>query len=185
MTIWKGEIMSKQILIEDYNPQWESIFYEIKDILNNEISNTILSIEHVGSTSIKGLGAKPILDIDIVIEDYSTLPNVIQGLEMLGYFHQPEWSFEGREAFGRKDAFVPWDGKDTIWMEQNLYVCVKESKELARHLAFRNYLRKHPEEVQAYHNLKKGLADVVKSRNEYSEAKTEFVYGILEKAMNQ
>jgi GrpB-like predicted nucleotidyltransferase (UPF0157 family) len=70
-------------------------------------------------------------------------------------------------------------------MEQNLYVCNKESKELARHLAFRNYLRIHPEDVQEYQNLKKALANVVKSRKEYSEAKTEFVCGILKKAMNQ
>jgi GrpB-like predicted nucleotidyltransferase (UPF0157 family) len=96
---------------------------------------------HVGSTSVKGLGAKPILDIDVVIEDYSVLPAVINKLEKIGYYYQKNWSFEGREAFGRKDKFVPWDGKNTNWMEQDLYVCNKDSTELARHLLFRNYLR--------------------------------------------
>nr|WP_167395975.1 hypothetical protein [Lysinibacillus parviboronicapiens] len=52
------------------------------------------------------------------------------------YFHQEVWSFEGREAFGRKDVSTPWDGKGTQWVEHHLYVCHKDSKELATHLAF-------------------------------------------------
>lgn len=177
--------MSNQIVIEEYDPKWGTIFHEIENVIRSELGSIILSIEHVGSTSVQGLGAKPILDIDIVIDDFDTISDVIQGLVKLGYFHQPEWSFEGREAFGRKDAFVPWNGKDTVWMEQNLYVCNKESKELARHLAFRNYLRNNPVDVQNYYNLKKALATVVKYRKDYSEAKTEFICGILIKAMNQ
>lgn len=57
------------------------------------------------------------------------------GLEQIVYFHQEVWSFEGREAFGRKDvSTVGWKG--TQWVEHHLYVCHKDSKELATHLAF-------------------------------------------------
>ncbi len=62
------------------------------------------------------------------------------GLEQIGYFRQEEWSFEDRETFGRNDISTPWDGEGTQWMEHHLYVCNKNSEELAKHLAFRDYL---------------------------------------------
>ncbi|HDX9578710.1 TPA: GrpB family protein [Bacillus pseudomycoides] len=175
--------MGQIIEIENYNPKWESEFRKLRAAIETAMDQFILSIEHVGSTSVKGLGAKPILDIDVVIEDYSILPNVIKGLEKIGYFHQKNWSFEGREAFGRKDTLVPWDGKSTIWMEHHLYVCNKNSKELARHLAFRDYLRNHPEAVIEYGQLKKDLAKNAIDRTNYSLGKTNFVTAILEKSM--
>jgi GrpB-like predicted nucleotidyltransferase (UPF0157 family) len=167
------------IEIEDYNPQWETIFHEVKTIIHNELGDTIVSIEHVGSTSVKGLGAKPILDIDIVIENYSIFPHVVQGLEKLGYFHQGNLGVEDREAFDRKDTSVPWDGKNTLWMKQHLYVCPKDSKELARHLAFRDYLRTHPEAAKQYEQIKRALAEVMKDRTAYSEGKSVFVTEVL------
>ncbi|GED18079.1 GrpB family protein [Aneurinibacillus migulanus] len=175
--------MSQIIKIENYNPKWESEFCKLQAVIETAMEQLILSIEHVGSTSVKGLGAKLILDIDVVIEDYNVLPNVIKGLEKIGYFHQENWSFEGREAFGRKDILVPWDGKSTIWMEHHLYVCNKDSKELARHLAFRDYLRDHPEAIIEYEQLKKDLAKNAKDRTDYSLGKTNFITKILEKAM--
>lgn len=131
----------------------------------------------------KGLGAKPILDIDVVIEDYSVLPAVIKILQRIGYYHQEDWSFEGREAFGRKDKFVPWDGKNKNWMEHHLYVCYKDSVELARHLLFRDYLRNNPETIAEYEQLKNDLAITAKDRSKYTEGKTKFITKILEKAM--
>lgn len=160
-----------------------SEFHKLRDVFETEIGQWILSIEHVGSTSVKGLGAKPILDIDVVIENYSVLPPVIQGLEKMGYFHQQNWSFKGREAFGRKDTSVPRNDKYTIWIEHHLYVCNRDSEELARHLAFRNYLREHPEAVKEYDQLKKVLAKTVKDRTAYTLGKTNFVNKILKDAI--
>jgi GrpB-like predicted nucleotidyltransferase (UPF0157 family) len=175
--------VSQIVEIENYKPQWESEFHELQDVIETEIGQLILSIEHVGSTAVKGLGAKPILDIDVVVEDYSVLPVVTQGLEKIGYFHQENWSFKGREAFGRKDTSVPWNEKNTIWMEHHLYVCNKDSEELARHLAFRNYLREHPEAVIEYDQLKRDMAKTIKERTTYTLGKTNFVNKILEEAM--
>ena len=69
-----------------------------------------------------------------------------------------------REAFGRKDAFVPWDGESTDWMEHHLYVCDKESEELRRHIAFRDYLREHEGVAVEYGHLKEELAREAKVR---------------------
>ncbi|AHK39558.1 grpB family protein [Bacillus anthracis] len=62
--------MKQRITIEEYNIKWESEFNKLQTLINDVMEDSILSIEHVGSTSIKGLAAKPVLDIDIVIEDY-------------------------------------------------------------------------------------------------------------------
>lgn len=173
--------MHSGIQIIKFDEGWIEEFKSIKQVISKSLNDLIIGIEHVGSTSVQGLGAKPILDIDIVIENYEVLPNVIQGLEKIGYIHQEEWSFDGREAFDRRDKSTPWDGKGTQWMEHHLYVCNKDSKELARHLAFRDYLRNNPEAVTEYDRIKKTLAMTVKDRTSYTSGKTEFINKILEK----
>lgn len=171
--------MKQRITIEEYNIKWESEFYKLQSLINNVIKELVLSIEHVGSTSVKGLAAKPILDIDIVIEDYKFFPEVVKKLETIGYYHQAEWSFKGKETFGRKDAFVPWDGESTVWMEHHLYVCDKNSEELRKHIAFRDYLREHEDVAIEYGRLKEELARESKNRSSYSEGKTAFITNIL------
>jgi GrpB-like predicted nucleotidyltransferase (UPF0157 family) len=173
---------SPRIEILPYDKRWAETFKKIKEEISNSLRGLIIDIEHIGSTSIVGLAAKPILDIDIVIKDNSVFPNVINELEKIGYYYQDEWSFRGREAFGRKDELTPWDGKDTQWMEHHLYVCNKDSEELARHLAFRDYLSNNQEAVMEYENLKKNLANSVKNRTSYTSAKSEFISGILKKS---
>lgn len=171
------------IEISTYDEKWVKYFLLLEDVLKNTLGDLIIRIEHVGSTSVIGLGAKPILDIDVVIEDYSVFSTIIKGLEKIGYYHQEKWSFEGREAFGRKDTLVPWDGKNTNWIDHHLYVCNKDSKELAKHLAFRNYLRNNPVAVAEYEHLKRDLAKRAIDRATYSEGKTKFVNKIFEKMM--
>ncbi|KAB2439389.1 GrpB family protein [Bacillus luti] len=173
--------MKQRITIEEYSAKWESEFNKLQTLINNVMEDSILSIEHIGSTSIKGLPAKPILDIDIVIEDYEIFPEVVKKLEMIGYYHQAEWSFKGREVFGRKDASVPWSEENTVWMEQHLYVCDKNSEELRSHVAFRDYLREHIEVANQYGRLKEELARESKNRASYSEGKTAFITNILGK----
>ncbi|KKZ99032.1 GrpB family protein [Bacillus wiedmannii] len=172
--------MKQRITIEEYNIKWESKFNKLQSLINNVIKELALSIEHVGSTSVKGIASKPILDIDIVIEEYEIFPEVAKMLGKIGYYHQAEWSFKGREAFGRKDAFVPWNGERTVWMEHHLYVCDKNSEELRRHIAFRDYLREHEDVAIEYGSLKKVLARESKNRASYSEGKTAFITSILE-----
>lgn len=64
-----------------FNEEWAETFQLIKQVISKSLNDLIIGIEHVGSTSIQGLGAKQILDIDIVIESYDVFPKVITGLE--------------------------------------------------------------------------------------------------------
>lgn len=168
--------------IQTYNPQWAEQFAQIKLILAKQLTGQYISIEHVGSTSIVGQMAKPILDIDIIIPSRQQLPSVITALHTLGYHHRGDLDVEGREAFGRIDNYVPWHPDQQVWMNQHLYVCAQDNQELHRHLTFRNYLRQHPEEVIAYGQLKQQIIKQTEDREQYTLLKTDFVEGILSKA---
>ncbi len=176
----RGGARLSEIVICDYDEQWSKTFRLLKQVIEMNLTDLITKVEHVGSTAVKGLGAKPILDIDLVIESYDVLPAVILGLEKIGYFHQEEWSFEGREAFGRKDTLTPWGGKNTKWMEHHLYVCNQDSNELARHIAFRDYLRSNPGAVAEYDRIKRKLVNRAKGRADYTIGKTDFITKVLE-----
>lgn len=175
----------KPIYIVEYDPVWPVIFQRMQRIIGSHLGELALAIEHVGSTSVPGLAAKPIIDIDIVIESREMLPQVAERLLELGYVHNGDGGIPGREAFDREGVDVPRDGETTAWLTHHLYVCAKDNDELARHLAFRDYLRKHPDEAKAYQELKQELA--VRYRNDrvaYSESKTDFVCGILKRVMS-
>ena len=177
-------LMTKSgIRIEDYNPDWAIIFRDLKVVLEAELEDLLLTIERVGSTSVSNLSAKPIIDVDLVMDNHNVLPRVTQKLEKLGYYHEGNIGVEGREAFGRKDQLTPWHGEKRIWMEHHLYVCCKDNKELARHLAFRNHLHNHPKVAKEYGRLKKELANTTNDRVSYAEGKSEFINKILEEIM--
>ncbi|EFU40360.1 hypothetical protein PVOR_19719 [Paenibacillus vortex V453] len=171
----------KPVIIEEYNPEWPKKFLEIKTILEHTLGNDVLRIEHVGSTSIPGLAAKPVLDIDVVIDSMKSLPTVIAKLETLGYYHQGNLGVEGREAFGRKDDYVPYSDGLELKLAQHVYVCDQKSRELHRHIVFRDALLHHPEWVVEYAILKKELSTVFRhDREGYTVGKSDFVNRVLE-----
>ena len=110
-----------EITIEEYNIKWESEFNKLQTLINDVMEDSILSIEHVGSTSIKGLAAKPVLDIDIVIEDY-VFPKVVTKLEAIGYYHQAEWSYKGRGV--RQKGRFRSVGRRKYRLDGTSFVCV-------------------------------------------------------------
>lgn len=170
----------KPVIIEEYNPEWPKMFQEIHSILARTLGADALRIEHVGSTSVQGLAAKPILDIDVVIESMKSLPAVIAKLETLGYSHQGDLGVEGREAFDRKDGYVPYSEEISLRMTQHLYVCHRDSQELYRHITFRDALINNPELVKEYASLKKELAITFRNdRKAYTEGKSDFVQRVL------
>lgn len=174
--------ISKPVIIEDYNDDWPFIFNELKEILEKKLGDLALTIEHVGSTSVHGLAAKPIIDLDVVIDSIAVLPQVIIKLNKLGYFHEGNLGVENREAFARRDEKVPYSKDLNLKPEHHLYVCVRESDPLIKHITFRDILRKHPHLVREYSILKKELAGKYKNnRSKYTEGKTEFVQSVMEK----
>ena len=90
--------MTKNVVVENYNPIWAEHFNQLKDAIWPSINDTSAAIEHVGSTSVVGLAAKPIIDIDIVVDSLDVLPIIIERLRPLGYEHRGNLGIEGREV---------------------------------------------------------------------------------------
>ena len=143
---------TRHITVVPYDPQWVVDFEAIKVEIVAAVGDLILTVEHVGSTAVEDLWAKPIIDLDVVIADTTTLPAVIGGLAAIGYIHEGDLGIEGREAFR-------YDGKPHL-RKHHLYVCPQNSKELHHHLTFRSYLRSHPEAVEEYSRIKEQAAQL-------------------------
>ena len=140
---------TEHIEVVDYDSKWVNDFNQIKGEIEEALKDLVLVVEHVGSTSVPLLAAKPIIDLDVVI-DQNDLKEVIYLLEKHGYIYEGDLGLKDREAFR-------YEGKEHLRIH-HLYVCPQDSKELKRHLAFRNYLRNHPNTVKEYGKVKKEAA---------------------------
>ena len=136
------------MVVEKYNPKWVEQFKVLQEFLEKNTTEYI-SIEHVGSTSIPGMNAKPIIDIDIVVEDASQFQRLKEELSKIGYVHEGDRGIPGREAFDHE--------KVSVGIDHHLYVCVKDNAELQRHLKFRDRLRSSPELVNEYNKIKEEI----------------------------
>ena len=143
-------MQTKKVIVLPYDRAWRTAFEEIKQELVAALGDLALRVEHVGSTSVEGLSAKPCIDIDVVIRDYAVLDTVVNQLASIGYIHEGNLGIEGREAFRYTD-------KPHLQMH-HLYVCPQDSLELHRHVAFRDYLRLHPDAAEKYGKVKEEAA---------------------------
>ncbi len=141
---------TKKVIVLPYDPEWKNDFEKIKQELVNAIGSLTVCIEHVGSTSVEGLSAKPIIDIDVVISDYSVFDSIVSGLGAIGYYHEGDLGIKDREAFKYSDK--------PHLQAHHLYVCPQNSKELLRHITFRDFLRNNPEAVKKYSEVKETAA---------------------------
>lgn len=170
------------IVIEPYNLQWAINFYALKEVYAESLDGIDCDIQHVGSTSVLGLYAKPILDIDIVVRDAETLKQVIAVLESIGYFHVGDLGIPQREALKRSNESVPYTNTNKQWQKHNLYVCIADCTSLQNHLQLRDYLLANADAVLQYSELKKQLAaQYPNDMNRYVEGKTAFITSILQK----
>ena len=161
-------MVTKNVVVLPYDEQWKQEFLQIRNELTNALGQLVVEIEHVGSTSVQGLSAKPIIDIDIVIQDCTALDGVIAALGKIGYQHEGNLGIVGREAF-------KYDGKEHL-CKHHLYVCPEDSPELKRHIAFRNYLQTHPDAVQEYSRIKEEGAKLYPTDiDRYIEHKSPFI----------
>ncbi len=175
--------MLKKVEIVEYSPQWAWEFQDLATIYHRHLGNLILDVYHVGSTSVPGLAAKPILDIDIVIEDRMHLPAVIEKLMELGYSHNGNQGISDREVLKRLSEQTPFSSSSRTWQKHHLYVCPSESISLKNHLALRDALRNNPKKAKEYGELKKRLASQYPTNmDQYIEHKTPFIASILKDA---
>ena len=159
---------TKHVVVLPYDEQWKQDFLMIKDELTSALGQLAIRIEHIGSTSVAGLSAKPIIDIDVVIKDYTVFEDVVSALGEIGYQHSGDLGIVGREAFN-------YEGKDHL-RKHHLYVCPADSPELKRHIAFRDYLRTHPEAVREYSRIKEeGAKQYPYDIERYIEHKSPFI----------
>ena len=161
------------IEIEPYDPEWMREFGRICGYITKYLGDLAIAVHHVGSTSVAGLDAKPIIDLDIEIASYDVFPQVCERLLKAGWQHEGNYGIEGREAF---KPTKPLD-----FMAHHLYVCPSDSTELKRHLAFRDYLRSNKSASDEYSALKRSLAaELGNDIDAYINGKTSFIYEILE-----
>jgi GrpB-like predicted nucleotidyltransferase (UPF0157 family) len=163
----------RRIVVVDYDPGWVAAFERVRARVWPAVSGVALSIEHVGSTSVPGLAAKPIIDVSVVVRGESDAPLAIGCLESLGYVHRGNLGIEGREAFDSPDGLPA----------HHLYLCPRDGPGLANHLAVRDYLRGHPGAVTEYGALKKRLAEEFPhDMDSYIAGKTDMLLAILRAA---
>lgn len=172
--------MPRTIDIVPYRDDWANMFAELSHALKIVLGELVLGIEHVGSTSVLGLSAKPIIDLDVIIDSPTLMPSIVEVLGRVGYYHEGDLGIRGRDAFGREDNTVPRDGSGRVWPRHHLYVCDQDSEALRSHLVFRDYLRQHSDAAARYEKLKRELAkrfphDV----GSYIEGKRQFIESII------
>ena len=167
------------IIIAPYDPQWPILFEQEKHLLIEALNKWPLIIEHIGSTAVPGLAAKPIIDIMIGIESLEMAnPEFIAALAHLGYEYVPEYEKEipDRRYFRKNSQ----EGVRT----HQIHVAQQASEFWHRHLTFRDYLRTHPEAAQEYAELKQHLATMYTDTQEYAQAKSDFIQKTLNKKQN-
>ena len=171
--------MDETLKIVPYDPQWPAAFAAERDRIANVLNTLALRIEHHGSTSVPGLAAKPIIDIQVSVRGLQPIERYGAGLEALGYQHVPH----------PDDAFCPFFHRPAAWPHTHHVHVVEFGGAAEREtLAFRDFLRAHPETAQEYENLKRALAPQYSAADfascqAYADAKTEFVTRITERAL--
>ncbi len=156
-------------VLAPYDPDWPRRFERYRDAILAACGPVFHCIEHIGSTSVPGLGAKDVIDMMPGLRSHADGLRCVEPLEALGYKYMGAYGLERRHFFRRmKDChlhmYVPGEGQ---WDDQ---------------LAFRDYLRAHPSARDAYWQLKQRLAAQHDDIGSYAEAKSDFIAGILERA---
>ena len=165
------------IIVVDYDPMWPVLYEEERARIQALIGDYIEEIQHMGSTSVPGLGAKPIIDIMVVIRSLDLVEHTVQPLASISYEYHGEYGIPGRHLFSKPAGVSSFDHT------HHLHMIERSHPQREYHLLFRDYLRGHPEAAREYNELKKALA--VKfgaDRTGYTNAKTDFIASILAQA---
>jgi GrpB-like predicted nucleotidyltransferase (UPF0157 family) len=136
------------IRIVDHDPQWRLLAQEELRRVADALGDSAVRLEHVGSTSVPGLGAKPIIDMQVSVTDIERLDDYVDPLEALGYLFAPDPAFPDYHYFAKPH---------TRPRSHHLHVCQAGSHQELRHVAVRDFLRAHPEEAASYEELKRTL----------------------------
>jgi GrpB-like predicted nucleotidyltransferase (UPF0157 family) len=166
------------MIIEAYSSTWIDDFTNLKRAIEAGLHRLEYSIEHVGSTAVPNLAAKPIIDIDLIYSDKDDFEKIKLGLEHLGYYHAGDQGITGRDVFKRSGRSTS-EILDSI--KHHLYVCPAYSKALERHILSRNFLRKNDWARLKYQELKYELAEKAdQDRKTYAVLKEKYVNDFID-----
>lgn len=163
------------IKVVDYNQDWNNEYKKEEQVIKNFLQEELINSFHIGSTSVPGLKAKPIIDILLVVNDIDGLENYSSQFENFGYEVMGEFEIKGRRYFRK--------GKDNRTHHIHAFQ-YDNIQEIERHILFRNYLRQNPEISKEYGELKSKLADKYSTDTDsYADGKDDFVKKIQKEAI--
>ena len=171
--VGKPTILDSPIELKAYDPQWPLRYAALEREIRAALGAVVLKLEHVGSTSVLGLSAKPVIDIVLAVSDSADEDSYVPALEALGFvlkIREPDW-FRHRLL-------------KTPEADVNLHVFSHGCEEVARLLAFRDWLRAHEDDRRLYERTKQELAARTwKYMQNYADAKSDVVNAILTRAL--
>lgn len=141
----------RSVVVVPYDPAWPHAFAAVAGDIASAMGPNLLALHHIGSTSVPGMAAKPVVDMLAVVAGLADVDRQARAVERLGYEAMGEFGIERRRYFRRDDAA----GRRT----HQLHAFEDGSPHVRRHLAFRDFLRAHPAVAQQYGDLKQRLAE--------------------------
>lgn len=169
--------MSQHITVVDYNPLWVKKYEEESVLIKDILADNCIAIYHIGSTSVPGLAAKPIIDIMVAVKSLEKVDSVAEAFSEIGYEYLGEFGIKGRRYLRK--------GGDERTHQIHIFR-MDDWNNIGRHLAFRDYMRTHKKERMEYANLKTELAQKFPYNiEEYCDGKESFVREIEKIALSQ
>lgn len=163
--------------LQEYTNKWHKLYQIEEQTLKNLIKEYLTDIQHIGSTSVEGLKAKPIIDIIIGIKNFNDLEIIIEKLQHGGYIYRPNASTKERILFvkGNKEERT-----------HHIHIVQWMDEEWNNNILFRDYLRKYSEVAKEYSDLKDKLAERFKEdRSSYTSGKNQFIQEIIDRAKKE
>lgn len=177
-TMWATQV-TKDIVVVDYDPAWPDAFEEIVAVVWPAVADVALRIEHVGSTSVPGIAAKPVIDIDVVVADEPAVRPAIVALRDAGWWWRGDLGVDGRQAFG------PMPARREL-PAHHLYVVVDGNKAHLDHVLLRDLLRRDDEARDDYGALKRANVELAAGDMDvYVAAKADLVAALLTRARQE
>jgi len=165
-----------KVTVFEYDKEWPKLFEQEQNLLLEALGKTAVCIEHIGSTSVPGLAARPVIDIMVGLRNFAEADSLVPKAVDLGYIYIREYEdvIPDRRFFRKMQ-----NRKDT----HHIHMVETSGEFWERHLLFRDYLRENPKIAAEYALLKKKLArHQWKDTNDYAEAKTQFIKGVEKQA---
>ncbi len=170
-------LLSGTVRIDDYNPEWKEEFLRQKELLQNSLKGYDVQIEHIGSTSIVGCKAKPIIDIAIGV------PTLEYGKQLIPILKNIGWTYDGDADYG-----VRWFLKKCNGDLRTHFIHIEDrnSRIWQNHIVFRDYMNMHPEKVKEYSDIKKRIEkEYANNRQGYANIKNPFIEETIKNALKE